>query len=83
MLETIANWSAYLRAGLRESERETPRHHARTGRPLGSAGFIAELEARLGRRLKKRKPGPAKSAAKPRLERQNSKLAGKDRYRVL
>lgn len=27
------------------------------GRPLGDNGFVAELEARLGRRLAKGKPG--------------------------
>lgn len=64
MLKMIADWPAYLRAGLRESEREALRHHERTGRPLGSAGFIAGLEAQLGRRLKKRKPGPVKGGGK-------------------
>ena len=64
MLEMIADWPAYLRSGLRESEREVLRQHERTGRPLGSAGFIAGLEARLERRLRKRKPGPAKGGGK-------------------
>jgi hypothetical protein len=29
-----------------------------TGRPLGSAAFIASLEQSLGRTLARRKPGP-------------------------
>jgi len=33
------------------------------GEPLGDAGFIARLEADMGRRLRRRKPGPE---AKPK-----------------
>ena len=32
--------------------------HMRTGRPRGSEAFIGALEARTGRTLKRRKPGP-------------------------
>ena len=34
----------------KEGEVEDIRRHERTGRPLGDAGFLAELEARFGRR---------------------------------
>jgi putative transposase len=34
------------------------RRHARTGRPLGSKSFLAQLEQLTGRRLLPRKPGP-------------------------
>ncbi len=56
-------WRAYLKAGLAEEEREALRAHERTGRPLGSESFLDELEARLGRVLKKGKPGPKPAAA--------------------
>jgi len=40
------------------------RGRQRTGRPLGSDGFVAHLQQRLGRTLAKPKPGrKAKSAA--------------------
>ena len=64
MLERIPDWRAYLRSGLKESERELLRHHERTGRPLGSKDFIAALERQLRRPLKKRKPGPKKDGGK-------------------
>jgi len=49
-------------AALREAES--------TGRPLGSADFIAELERRIGRRLQKERPGRKSSgvAAAAQLE---------------
>ena len=34
------------------------RRHERTGRPLGSDEFVVELEERLGRRLRPRRPAP-------------------------
>lgn len=34
------------------------RMHERTGRPLGSEGFVERLGSMLGRELKKGKPGP-------------------------
>ncbi len=62
LLERVPDWRAYLAAGLATSERETLRRHERTGRPLGSEAFVAELEGRLHRPLQKRKPGPRKAA---------------------
>ena len=60
LLERIGDWRAYLAAGLSEAEHKTLRRHERTGRPLGSEAFVAEIEALTGRVLKKRKPGPKK-----------------------
>ncbi|MDH3970090.1 MAG: transposase [Rhodospirillales bacterium] len=67
LLELVPDWAAFLAGGLGEDELEALRRHARTGRPLGSEGFVEALEARLGRRLKpgkrgrkvKSKPAPA------------------------
>lgn len=43
-------------------QEEMIRRHQRTERPLGSKGFLKDLEQRLGRRLRKRKPGPKPDA---------------------
>ena len=57
------NWRAMLRRGLAAGDL-TPEQinvieaRERTGRPLGNDAFVERLEARTGRRLKRRKPGP-------------------------
>ena len=58
MLSYIGDWAEYLALDLDEAEAAALRRHQRTGRPLGSADFIAGLETTLGRFLRKRKPGP-------------------------
>ncbi len=62
------NWRAMLAHGLEagdlsEAEAAAIEAHVRTGRPRGGEAFLAALEARTGRALKKRRPGP-----KPRSE---------------
>jgi putative transposase len=63
LLDLVADWPGFLRAGLEDSERDTLRRHERTGRPAGHDKFIGRIEQRLERKLKKQKPGP-KSASK-------------------
>ena len=58
LCDRVDNWRAFLEAGLDDDDLERLRGHANTGRPAGSDQFIEEMEARLGRSLKKRKPGP-------------------------
>jgi len=58
MLSEVGDWEAYLAMDVEEAEAALMRRHARTGRPLGSADFIARLESQLRRFLRKRKPGP-------------------------
>jgi putative transposase len=58
LLELVPDWPAFLRQGLREAEHDAIRAGERTGRPLGSATFVARLEKRLGRKLARQKPGP-------------------------
>ena len=62
-LELMAEWCA--RRGVEAEAIEEARRHERTGRPLGSDGFVARLERRLGRALRPQKPGP-KPTAEPR-----------------
>jgi putative transposase len=59
----FSNWRAMLRHGLEAGDLEDEEiaaieAHARTGRPRGNEAFVAALEARTGRGLKRRKPGP-------------------------
>ena len=59
LLELAPDWRALLDGGLEEAALSAIRTHERTGRPLGSEAFLEGLEARLGRQLKRRPPGPA------------------------
>jgi len=56
------NWRAMLARGLEagndEPERAAIEAHIRTGRPRGGEAFVAALERRTGRSLRRRKPGP-------------------------
>lgn len=56
--EAVGDWSTFLGSPLPAGDLEALRRHERTGRPSGSAPFVAELEHRLGRRLRlgKRRP---------------------------
>ena len=63
LLERAGDWQAFLESGLDDPTRETLRSHERTGRPLGNVSFVEGLEARLGRALARRKPGPQRKAA--------------------
>ncbi len=59
----VKDWGAWLSEGLTAEETARLRLHTRTGRPLGSKEFVAELEETLGRPLspqrRGRKPRPA------------------------
>ena len=54
----VNDWRAFLAAEEDEATLEQLRRHGRTGRPLGSPAFLDRLEARLGRPLRPKKPGP-------------------------
>ena len=58
LLALAPDWPALLGRGLGEAEGEAIRAGERTGRPLGAAAFVERLERRLGRTLKRQKPGP-------------------------
>ena len=57
LLHRVADWRAFLAVGLDAEDHAALQSHERTGRPLGGEPFIAMLEGRLGRRLKKGRPG--------------------------
>jgi putative transposase len=58
------DWAAFLAAGLDDEALETIRRGERTGRPLGAEDFVRGLEARTGRQLARRKPGPKPATAR-------------------
>jgi len=53
-----AEWRDFLRQGEVDEEAARVRACTRLGRPCGGSGFVEELEKRLGRPLRPRKPGP-------------------------
>jgi putative transposase len=64
MLSRVSDWREYLGTGPDSTDTDLLRLHIRTGRPLGSPGFIRKLEARVGRRLAPQRRGP-----KPKTKR--------------
>lgn len=63
LTEQIPDWRAFLATTNAPSSQRLERH-VRTGRPLGDEIFLRRLEAQLGRRLHKAKPGPKLPAIK-------------------
>jgi hypothetical protein len=58
LLELAPNWRSFLARVIRDEDIERLRSHAQTGRPLGEEAFLATLEEKLERILRKQKPGP-------------------------
>ena len=58
LLEMAGDWKLFLDGAAEEERLNDIRKHERTGRPLGSEGFLDQLEAALDRFLKRGKPGP-------------------------
>ncbi|MEA5114887.1 MAG: transposase [Geobacteraceae bacterium] len=61
LVEMAGDWKSYLSEAPCLSMAEALKQAERTGRPLGSEKFVAELENTLGRMLKRKKPGPKSS----------------------
>jgi putative transposase len=62
LLDLVPDWAGYLAEEDSDLLADKVHRHARTGRPLGSDAFIQGLEARLGRVLRRQKPGPKPKA---------------------
>jgi len=58
LLEIAGDWRLFLAGAGEEEQANNIRKHERTGRPLGSEGFVERLESTLERPLKQGKPGP-------------------------
>jgi putative transposase len=61
LLKMVGNWREFLSEGIEGVEAEEIERHERSGRALGSKGFIAAMEGKLGRNLARKKPGPRRS----------------------
>ena len=58
LLEMAGKWRALLTSAASEEEIRQFREHERTGRVLGDDAFQKRLEKKLGRLLRRQKPGP-------------------------
>ena len=58
LLDLIGNWRDFLAGEVDEPTLAALRRHSRTGRPLGGKSFLDKLEARVGRSLRRGRPGP-------------------------
>jgi putative transposase len=70
LTEEIEDWASFINHEESDETIKRLRRHLATGRPLGEAGFIEELERMTGRRLKKQKTGPKPRHADPEASRQ-------------
>ncbi len=57
ILQRTSSWTEILASG-EEAIFDDIRQHERTGRPLGSEGFVKKVSALVGRDLRKKRPGP-------------------------
>ena len=62
LLERFGEWGEFLAEAPSGEAIATLRRHERTGRPLGSMSFIADLESQLSRVLRPQKPGRKRKA---------------------
>jgi len=69
LLERFGDWRTFLSVDLSQDSIHEIRRHERTGRPLGSAGFLERLEATEGRRLRPQKRGPTPGTPSARARR--------------
>lgn len=58
LLELAGDWRSFLAGSADEERISEIRKHERTGRPLGTEGFVDRLETFLDRPLRRGKPGP-------------------------
>jgi hypothetical protein len=59
---SAASWREYLEAGESRATLAAIRHNTHTGRPIGSADFMREVEGQTKRRLALQKRGPKREA---------------------
>jgi putative transposase len=62
MLERVTDWRAYLANVDSHDHRSRIQGHTRTGRPLGTPGFVSMVESITGVSLTPGKPGPRPTA---------------------
>lgn len=57
MLDRISDWRVYLSNEIENRQTDSIRRHTRTGRPLGTAEFVHNLEQVTGKPLALKRPG--------------------------
>jgi hypothetical protein len=67
---TVTTWRQYLGEGEIESKLAVIRQRTHTGRPLGTAEFIQDLEKALQRQLALQKRGPREKIVTDQRQRQ-------------
>ncbi len=58
LLELVSDWARFIGEPDAPDIADVLHAHTSTGRPLGPDSFVEALEQRLGRHLKRQKPGP-------------------------
>ena len=58
LLSICRDWHDYLTCPFPAEQWEAVRRHERTGRPLGTDAFVADIEGRTGRCLRPQPRGP-------------------------
>jgi putative transposase len=58
LLRLAPDWRRFLTRVIREEDLKALRAHEHTGRPLGTDAFLESLQRKLGRILRRQKPGP-------------------------
>jgi len=64
MLALAKSWRRLLTSAATEEQIKAFREHERTGRPLGDDAFQKRLEKKLGRVLRRQKPGPKRETGR-------------------
>lgn len=65
LLDRIDNWRDFLSDCPSTQDIDLLRRHEKTGRPLGNPPFIARIETKLNRIVRRQKPGPKPAGSRP------------------
>jgi putative transposase len=58
LIRIAGDWKSFLSNPIDRDATDSLRRHEHTGRPLGDENFVARMERKVGRILRKKKPGP-------------------------
>ena len=64
MLDRVDDWGAYLSSAGKRNEEISIKKNPQTGRPLGNADFIRNLEFLTGKELAPKRPGRKSASPK-------------------
>jgi len=58
LIRIAGDWKSFLSNPIDRGATDSLRRHEHTGRPLGDENFVARMERKVGRKLRKKRPGP-------------------------